>query len=220
MGAHAAQGEGMHEDNGLVTGADDRPRCFWYPSMPEYHDHEWGRPVRDDTLLFEKICLEGFQSGMSWQIILRKREHFRAAFKGFDIQRVARFTDRDIERLLGDASIVRNRAKIVSAINNARRAIELIDETGSLTDWLWKFEPPASRRPKLVDLAHYRANTTSPESIALSKELKKRGWTFVGPTTIYALMQATGMVNDHLEGCVCRGEVEMARVERGVSGEE
>lgn len=210
----------MHEDNGLVTGADDRPRCFWYPSMPEYHDHEWGRPVRDDTLLFEKICLEGFQSGMSWQIILRKREHFRAAFKGFDIQRVARFTDRDIERLLGDASIVRNRAKIVSAINNARRAIELIDETGSLTDWLWKFEPPASRRPKLVDLAHYRANTTSPESIALSKELKKRGWTFVGPTTIYALMQATGMVNDHLEGCVCRGEVEVARVERGVSGEE
>lgn len=220
MGAHAAQGEGMHEDNGLVTGADDRPRCFWYPSMPEYHDHEWGRPVRDDTLLFEKICLEGFQSGMSWQIILRKREHFRAAFKGFDIQRVARFTDRDIERLLGDASIVRNCAKIVSAINNARRAIELIDETGSLTDWLWKFEPPASRRPKLVDLAHYRANTTSPESIALSKELKKRGWTFVGPTTIYALMQATGMVNDHLEGCVCRGEVEVARVERGVSGEE
>jgi len=220
MGAHAAQGEGMHEDNGLVTGADDRPRCFWYPSMPEYHDHEWGRPVRDDTLLFEKICLEGFQSGMSWQIILRKREHFRAAFKGFDIQRVARFTDRDIERLLGDASIVRNRAKIVSAINNARRAIELIDETGSLTDWLWKFEPPASRRPKLVDLAHYRANTTSPESIVLSKELKKRGWTFVGPTTIYALMQATGMVNDHLEGCVCRGEVEVARVERGVSGEE
>jgi len=210
----------MHEDNGLVTGADDRPRCFWYPSMPEYHDHEWGRPVRDDTLLFEKICLEGFQSGMSWQIILRKREHFRAAFKGFDIQRVARFTDRDIERLLGDASIVRNRAKIVSAINNARRAIELIDETGSLTDWLWKFEPPASRRPKLVDLAHYRANTTSPESIVLSKELKKRGWTFVGPTTIYALMQATGMVNDHLEGCVCRGEVEVARVERGVSGEE
>ena len=210
----------MHEDNGLVTGADDRPRCFWYPSMPEYHDHEWGRPVRDDTLLFEKICLEGFQSGMSWQIILRKREHFRAVFKGFDIQRVARFTDRDIERLLGDASIVRNRAKIVSAINNARRAIELIDETGSLTDWLWKFEPPASRRPKLVDLAHYRANTTSPESIALSKELKKRGWTFVGPTTIYALMQATGMVNDHLEGCVCRGEVELARVERGVSGEE
>ena len=210
----------MHEDNGLVTGADDRPRCFWYPSMPEYHDHEWGRPVRDDTLLFEKICLEGFQSGMSWQIILRKREHFRAAFKGFDIQRVARFTDRDIERLLGDASIVRNCAKIVSAINNARRAIELIDETGSLTDWLWKFEPPASRRPKLVDLAYYRANTTSPESIALSKELKKRGWTFVGPTTIYALMQATGMVNDHLEGCVCRGEVEVARVERGVSGEE
>ena len=210
----------MHEDNGLVTGADDRPRCFWYPSMPEYHDHEWGRPVRDDTLLFEKICLEGFQSGMSWQIILRKREHFRAAFKGFDIQRVARFTDRDIERLLGDASIVRNRAKIVSAINNARRAIELIDETGSLTDWLWKFEPPASRRPKLVDLAHYRANTTSPESIALSKELKKRGWTFVGPTTIYALMQATGMVNDHLEGCVCRGEVEVARVERGVRSEE
>ena len=201
----------MHEDNGLVTGTDDRPRCFWYPSMPEYHDHEWGRPVRDDTLLFEKICLEGFQSGMSWQIILRKREHFRSAFKGFDIQRVARFTEKDIERLLGDASIVRNRAKIVSAINNARRALELIDETGSLTDWLWKFEPSAAQRPKLVDLAHYRTNTTSPESTAMSKELKKRGWTFVGPTTIYALMQATGMVNDHLEGCICRAEVEVAR---------
>jgi DNA-3-methyladenine glycosylase I len=198
----------MHEDKGLVTGADGHPRCFWYPAMPEYHDHEWGRPVRDDTLLFEKICLEGFQSGMSWQIILRKREHFRAAFKGFDMQRVARFTEKDIKRLLDDASIVRNRAKIVSAINNARRALELIDETGSLTDWLWKFEPAASQRAEVVDLAYYRANTTSLESIAMSKELKKRGWTFVGPTTIYALMQATGMVNDHLEGCVCRAEVE------------
>jgi DNA-3-methyladenine glycosylase I len=198
----------MHEDEGLVTGADGRPRCFWYPSMPEYHDNEWGRPLRDDTLLFEKICLEGFQSGMSWQIILRKREHFRVAFKGFDIQRVARFTEKDIERLLGDANIVRNRAKIVSAINNARRAIALIEEVGSLTEWVWKFAPAATRRPEVVDLAYYRANTTSPESIAMSKELKKRGWTFVGPTTIYALMQATGMVNDHLDGCVCRSEVE------------
>jgi DNA-3-methyladenine glycosylase I len=169
---------------------------------------------RSITLLFERICLEGFQSGMSWQVILRKREHFRVAFKGFDIQRVARFTEKDIERLLGDANIVRNRAKIVSAINNARRAIDLIDETGSLTEWVWKFAPAAARRPKSVDLAYYRANTTSPESIAMSKELKKRGWTFVGPTTIYALMQATGMVNDHLDGCVCRVEVERARVVR------
>jgi DNA-3-methyladenine glycosylase I len=201
----------MHEGEGLVTGTDGHPRCFWYPSMPDYHDREWGRPVRDDTLLFEKICLEGFQSGMSWQIILRKREHFRVAFQGFDMQRVAGFTEKDVERLLGDAGIVRNRAKIVSAINNARRAIELIDEAGSLADWLWKFEPVAARRPEIVDLAYYRANTTSPESIAMSKELKKRGWTFVGPTTVYALMQATGMVNDHLDGCVCRAEVERVR---------
>lgn len=200
----------MQEDNGLVTGSDGRPRCFWYPLMPEYHDHEWGRPVRDDTLLFERICLEGFQSGMSWQVILRKRESFRAAFRGFDIQRVARFAEKDIERLLADTSIVRNRAKIVSAINNARRAMELIEETGSLTDWLWSYQPPARERSTVVDLAYYRANTTSPESMALSKELKKRGWTFVGPTTIYALMQATGMVNDHLEGCICRAEIEAA----------
>lgn len=197
----------MSEDDGLVAGADGRPRCFWYPLMPEYHDQEWGRPLRGDTPLFERICLEGFQSGMSWQVILRKRDSFRRAFDGFDIQRVARFTERDVDRLLGDTSIVRNRAKIDSTINNARRAIELIDETGSLSDWLWTFQPPASRRPDVVDLAYYRANTTSTESIALSRELKKRGWTFVGPTTIHALMQATGMVNDHLQGCVCREAV-------------
>jgi DNA-3-methyladenine glycosylase I len=198
----------MLEESGLVAGADGRARCFWYPSMPEYHDREWGRPVRDDRLLFEKICLEGFQSGMSWQIILRKRENFRAAFQGFDIHRVAGFTEQDIERLLGDVGIVRNRAKIVSAINNACRALALIEEAGSLSDWLWKFEPPTARRSEIVDLAHYRTHTTSPESTAMSRELKKRGWTFVGPTTIYALMQAVGMVNDHLEGCVCRAEVE------------
>jgi DNA-3-methyladenine glycosylase I len=197
----------MSEDDGLVAGADGRPRCFWYPQMPEYHDQEWGRFVRDDRLLFERICLEGFQSGMSWQVILRKRENFRAAFQGFDMHRIARFTDKDVERLLGDASIVRNRAKIASVINNAGRAIALIEEAGSLTDWLWRYAPAAERRPKVVDLAYYRTHTTSPESIALSKELKRRGWTFVGPTTIHALMQATGMINDHLEGCVCRAEI-------------
>lgn len=200
----------MPLENGLVAGPDGSARCFWYPAMPEYHDREWGWPVRDDRLLFEKICLEGFQSGLSWQTILNKREHFRKAFHRFEIARVARFGDKDIERLLDDANIVRNRAKIVSAINNARRATELLEETGSLTDWLWSFAP--AQHAKHVDLAHYRANTTSAESIALSKALKKRGWTFVGPTTMYAFMQAVGMINDHLEGCAVRMAVEQAQL--------
>jgi DNA-3-methyladenine glycosylase I len=179
--------------------------------MPEYHGGEWGRPVGDDVRLFEKICLEGFQSGLAWITILRKRENFRAAFDGFDFHRVARYGEADIERLLGDAGIIRNRAKIVSTINNARRAIELIGETGSLAAWFWQFEPAAKDRPKILTLDYWQANPTSEASVALSKALKKRGWTFVGPTTVYAFMQAMGLVNDHLTGCTCRTIVEAER---------
>ncbi|WP_313388187.1 DNA-3-methyladenine glycosylase I [Achromobacter aegrifaciens] len=198
-------------DPGLITDEQGVARCFWQPSMPDYHDHEWGRPVADDRRLYEKICLEGFQAGMAWITILRKREAFRAAFDDFDFERVARYTERDVERLMGDAGIVRNRSKIVSAINNARRARALADETGSLSAWLWSHEPPAHDRPATVDLDYWNGNPTSPASAALSRDLKKRGWTFVGPTTMYAFMQAVGMVNDHMSGCVCRQTVEAAR---------
>lgn len=198
-------------DPGLITDERGVARCFWQPSMPDYHDHEWGRPVADDRRLYEKICLEGFQAGMAWITILRKREAFRAAFDDFDFERVARYTERDVERLMGDAGIVRNRSKIVSAINNARRARALADETGSLSAWLWSHEPPAQDRSATVDLDYWNGNPTSPASAALSRDLKKRGWTFVGPTTMYAFMQAVGMVNDHMSGCVCRHTVEAAR---------
>jgi DNA-3-methyladenine glycosylase I len=181
------------------------------PDYLHYHDHEWGRPVDDDRRLFEKICLEGFQSGLSWLTILRKRENFRKAFAGFDIDRVAAFTDADVERLVGDAGIIRHRGKIVSTVNNARRARELIKEAGSLAAFFWRFEPGADERPAVVDLKHLRANPTTAVSVRLSKDLKKRGWSFVGPTTVYAFMQAMGLVNDHLEGCTCRAEVEAAR---------
>lgn len=197
----------MHEDDGLMIGPDSHPRCYWAATMMDYHDGEWGRPRRGDRELFERICLEGFQSGLSWLTILRKRDAFRRAFHHFDIGHVARFTESDIERLMADADIIRNRAKIVSAINNARRALELIKETGSLSDWLWSFAPKADQRSESVDLARYREHTTSAESIALSKALKKRGWSYVGPTTMYAMMQAVGMVNDHLDGCFVKGEV-------------
>lgn len=168
-------------------------------------------PVADDIQLYEKICLEGFQAGMAWITILRKREQFRAAFEGFDFRRVAQYTEPDIARLMNDPGIVRNRAKIVSTINNARRACELVDETGSLARWLWAFEPTDEERPARVDMAYWTGNPTSPASVRLSKALKKRGWTFVGPTTMYALMQAMGMVNDHLEGCACRPRIEALR---------
>ena len=168
-------------------------------------------PVADDIQLYEKICLEGFQAGMAWITILRKREQFRAAFDGFDFRRVAQYGAADIERLMQDVGIVRNRAKIVSTINNARRACELVDETGSLARWLWAFEPTADERPQVMDMAYWTGNPTSPASVRLSKALKKRGWTYVGPTTMYALMQAMGMVNDHLEGCVCRPRIEQLR---------
>jgi len=196
---------------GLVWDAHGVPRCFWQPSMADYHDHEWGRPVGDDRRLYEKICLEGFQAGMAWITILRKREAFREAFDDFDFERVARYTEQDVDRLMGNPAIVRNRAKIVSTINNARRALALAEETGSLAGWLWRHEPPAAERPGTVDLDYWNQNPTSAASTALSRALKKRGWTFVGPTTMYAFMQAVGMVNDHMNGCVCRPVVDAAR---------
>jgi DNA-3-methyladenine glycosylase I len=199
---------------GLVEGPDGITRCAWHGNLPDYlayHDKEWGRPVADDIRLFEKICLEGFQSGLSWLTILRKRENFRKAFAGFDFDKVATFTDKDVERLLLDAGIIRHRGKIVSTINNARRAQEMVAEAGSLAAWFWRFEPDAKERPTRVDLAHIRANPTTAVSVRISKELKKRGWTFVGPTTVYAFMQAMGLVNDHLEGCYCRAEIEKQR---------
>ena len=204
----------MSTEDGLIVGEDGKRRCFWGGSTPEYvayHDNEWGRPVVNDARLFEKICLEGFQSGLSWLTILRKRENFRAAFAGFDIAGVAKFGARDVTRLLKDAGIVRHRGKIESTINNAKRALELIDEHGSLAAYFWRFEPDAKSRPKRVDWATLRALPTTPESTALSKDLKKRGWSFVGPTTVYAFMQAMGLVDDHLEGCAFRDEVERER---------
>lgn len=201
-------------DDGVMIGEDGKGRCFWHGNLPDYlryHDEEWGRPVTDDIRLFEKICLEGFQSGLSWLTILRKRENFRAAFAGFDFRKVAEFGDADVERLLKDAGIIRHRGKIVSTINNARRARELADERGSLAAYFWSFEPAPSERPAKLDHATLRTLAKTPTSTALSKDLKKRGWSFVGPTTAYAFMQAMGLVNDHLEGCCVRDEVEAER---------
>lgn len=199
---------------GLIRGDDGLDRCFWHGGLEDYrryHDEEWGRPVTDDIRLFEKICLEGFQSGLSWLTILRKRENFRAAFAGFDFHQVARFDDDDIARCLADAGIIRHRGKIVSTINNARRAVDLKTEFGSLSRYFWSFEPDPSERPPRMDYATLKANPTSPTSIRLSKDLKKRGWTFVGPTTVYAFMQAMGLVNDHIEGCCRRAPTEELR---------
>ena len=204
----------MPEAKGLSRGADGRVRCAWAAGSPdysEYHDREWGRPTEDDRWLFEKICLEGFQSGLSWLTILRKRDNFRRAFSDFDVRRVARFGDRHIEKLLADAGIVRHRGKIASTINNAARALELLETEGTLAGYVWRFEPAAASRPKKLDWATLRTMPKTAESIALSKDLKKRGWSFVGPTTMYAFMQSAGIVNDHLEGCFCRAEVERER---------
>jgi DNA-3-methyladenine glycosylase I len=189
---------------GLAPGPDGKLRCSWGVSAPDYvayHDREWGFPVTNDHRLFEKLCLEGFQAGLSWLTILRKRENFRAAFAKFDPAKVAKLGARDVKRLLGDAGIIRHRGKIESTINNAKRALEVIDERG--------FTP--TDRPKLMTLEALREMSTTPASIALSKDLKKRGWTFVGPTTVYAFMQAMGLVNDHLAGCVIREAVEAKR---------
>jgi DNA-3-methyladenine glycosylase I len=190
---------------GLWKGSDGQVRCGWCSASSDYiayHDTEWGVPIRgDDRRLFEKICLEGFQSGLSWLTILRKRENFRNAFADFDVERVARFTARDVTRLLKDAGIVRHRGKIESTINNARKCEELVEEFGSLSDYVWRFEPPRRSRPKKLTWDVLKTMSTSPESVALSKDLRRRGWTFVGPTTMYAFMQAMGLVNDHLHGC-------------------
>lgn len=187
-------------------------RCWW-PGEDElyvrYHDEEWGRPVVDDRRLFEKICLEGFQSGLSWITILRKRDNFRKAFKNFEPAAVSRFTARDVQRLLKDAGIIRHRGKIESTINNAGRALELIEEKGSLAAYFWSWEPDPSSRPKRIVRGEILGFTA--QSVALSKDLKKRGWSFVGPTTCYAFMQAMGLVNDHVDECGVRAEIERAR---------
>jgi DNA-3-methyladenine glycosylase I len=191
-----------------IMGPDGRPRCRWCGAAAEflaYHDREWGFPVDDDHRLFEKLSLESFQSGLSWRTILAKRENFRRAFHGFDFDRVARFDAGDVERLLGDGGIVRHRGKIEAVINNARQARELVKEAGSLAAFVWRYEPAAA------ELGRPQTASTSPASIALSKELKKRGWTFVGPTTVHAFIQAMGLINDHAEGCVVRAEGERAR---------
>ena len=198
--------------DGLITGDDGVVRCAWGGSTPDYapyHDTEWGFPVDDDVRLFEKVCLEGFQSGLSWLTILRKRPAFRQAFDGFDFDRVARYDDTDVARLLGDAGIVRHRGKIEATINNARAAQRVRDEFGSLAAYFWRHEPP--RRKARLTWAELRALGKTPESTALSKDLKKRGWRFVGPTTAYAFMQAMGLVNDHVAGCVIGDRVAEAR---------
>ncbi|MES9990666.1 MAG: DNA-3-methyladenine glycosylase I [Candidatus Thiodiazotropha sp.] len=191
-----------------ITGPDGQPRCRWCEAAPEfldYHDKEWGFPVSEDRRLFEKLCLEGFQSGLSWRTILAKRENFRAAFHDFDFDRVSRFTQRDVNRLLKDEGIVRHRGKIEAVINNAQRARELVKQEGSLAAFIWRYEPDGKRHAKP------QSASTSAESVALSKDLKKMGWKFVGPTTVYAFMQAMGLINDHVDDCVIWTKVEMAR---------
>jgi len=200
--------------DGLARGDDGVVRCFWGDSAPEYrayHDTEWGFPVDDDRRLFEKLSLEGFQSGLSWLTILRKREAFRHAFANFEIERLARFGERDVKRLLDDASIVRHRGKIEATLNNAQRAVELVDEEGSLAAYVWRFEPAPASRPKRLTWAALLELGQTPESQAMAKDLKRRGWRFVGPTTVFAFMQAMGLVNDHVDGCAIRKPAERAR---------
>ena len=191
-----------------IVAADGKSRCSWCGAAPEflpYHDTEWGFPVSDDYRLFEKLSLEAFQSGLSWRTVLNKRENFRAAFHNFDFDRIARFTQRDVDRLLKDEGIIRHRGKIEAVINNAQRVQELVKQEGSLAAFIWRYEPDSRR------LAKPQSASTSAESIALSKDLKKQGWKFVGPTTVYAFMQAMGLINDHVEDCVIRSKVECAR---------
>jgi DNA-3-methyladenine glycosylase I len=198
----------------LIVGEDGVARCFWGASDPlyvPYHDREWGFPVADDRRLFEKICLEGFQAGLSWLTILRKREAFRRAFAGFEIAAVAHFDARRVVRLLEDPGIVRHRGKIEAAVHNARRALELVREAGSLAAFVWRFEPPSERRPRRMTRAALLRLSETEESRALSRELRRRGFRFVGPTTLYAFMQGVGIVNDHLEGCAARPRAEAAR---------
>lgn len=200
--------------DGLITGPDGLDRCWW-PGDDDlyrrYHDEEWGRPVADDRRLFEKICLEGFQSGLSWLTILRKRENFRRAFADFDAEAIVAFDEQDMDRLLTDAGIVRHRGKIEAVLNNARRFLELRDREGSFAAFVWSYEPDPATRPTRPTKAELCANSVTAESTALSKELRKRGWAFVGPTTCYAFMQSMGLVNDHVHGCAVRASVEAAR---------
>ena len=198
--------------DGIAIDEDGVARCAWADSAPEYrayHDTEWGLPVTDDVRLFEKLSLEGFQAGLSWLTILRKREAFRSAFAGFDFRVVAEFDETDVQRLLGDAGIVRHRGKIEAVINNAGRAVELVHAEGSLARYLWACAP--ARRPRPLTYAQARTFTTTEESTAIAKRLKARGWRFVGPTTVYAFMQAMGLVNDHLVGCAAYAGAEQAR---------
>lgn len=187
---------------------DDKKRCAWAssaPDFPHYHDMEWGFPVDDDKRLFEKLCLETFQSGLSWRTILTKRENFRLAFQQFDFHKVALFGEKEIAELLNNEGIIRNKRKILAVINNAKRALEMIEQEGSLAAFIWRFEPDENTLPPP------ETQTTCAESIALSKELKKRGWQFVGPTTMYAFMQSMGLINDHAENCFMRKEIDKAR---------
>ena len=201
----------FHDPDDALAGA----RCIWCQATPtyrHYHDTEWGFPVNDDRRLFEKLCLEGFQAGLSWLTILNKRENFRKAFANFDADKVARFGEKDVARLMADAGIVRHGGKIASTINNAKRALELRTEFGSIAAFAWSFEEEANKdRPKKFTWDNVRAMTQSPASVALSRALKKRGWTFVGPTTMYAFMQAMGLVNDHFDGCTARDKALTAR---------
>ena len=195
--------------NATIAGPAGQPRCRWCAAAPEfldYHDTEWGFPVGDDRRLFEKLCLEGFQSGLSWRTILAKRENFRAAFHGFDFDKVACFTEVDVARLLADAGIVRHRGKIEAVIHNARQARALVEREGSLAAFVWRYAPDPKQQ-----LPQPQTASTSVQSIALSKDLKKLGWKFVGPTTVYAFMQAMGLINDHAVDCVIRAQVEQAR---------
>ena len=197
-------------DSGILIDGEGTARCSWAGSDPlyvSYHDNEWGFPVHEDTRLFEKLCLEGFQAGLAWITILRKRENFRAAFAGFDIRTVAAFGTDDIERLLGDAGIVRHRGKIESTISNAARALELIEEFGSLSDYVWEY----ADKPQPAPTAIHALPAKTELSTTFSRDLKKRGWSFVGPTTAYAFIQAMGLVNDHLAGCETRAAVEAAK---------
>lgn len=200
--------------DGVLVGADGLPRCWWCvgdPLYESYHDLEWGRPVADDDRIFEKLSLEGFQSGLSWLTILRKRDNFRRAFRSFDVEALSRFTSRSVDRLMRDAGIVRNRAKIEATLNNAQRCIELVDEVGSLAAHVWSFEPDVRSRPESLDWTTLLQLGVSSEATSLSKDLKRRGWSFVGPTTVYSTMESIGLVNDHVDGCHFRGEVEKAR---------
>jgi DNA-3-methyladenine glycosylase I len=207
-------GDALPDSDGVFLGDDGLARCWWCAGdglYQQYHDAEWGLPTADEARLFEKVCLEGFQAGLSWLTILRKRENFRRAFANFEVETVAGFDAQAVDSLLADVGIVRHRGKIESTINNARRCLALRDEFGSLGAYVWRFEPDPTSRPTWLDRARLVQTSTSPEAVALSKDLRRRGWSFVGPTTVYAFMEAMGLVNDHLSACHTRVACEQAR---------